>query len=66
MITLIAHKQHNLFDLYLEKELMDAELDYDVSRENKYGLELPLLVVDGVPLDMERAMKYIKESSHNE
>lgn len=66
MITLIAHKQPNLFDLYLEKELMDAELDYDVSRENKYGLELPLLVVDGVPLDMERAMKYIKESSHNE
>lgn len=66
MITLIAHKQPNLFDLYLEKELMDAELDYDVSRENKYGLELPVLVVDGVPLDMERAMKYIKESSQNE
>lgn len=66
MITLVVNEQPNLLDSYLELELIHAGFSYKKSKHNKYKLNPPLLVVNGVPLDMERAMKYIKEPSHNE
>ena len=66
MITLVVNEQPNLLDSLLELELIQAGLCYKKSKYNKYKLIPPIMVVDGVPLDMERAMKYIKESSHNE
>ena len=46
----------------LEWELVMANIDHAVEIDDgKYGLELPHLIVDGVPLDYERSLKWIGE-----
>ena len=44
----------------LEAALVKADIGYDVMVGNGvYGLSKPYLLVDGVPLDMTRALKWI-------
>ena len=51
----------------LEGALTLANIDYiRVIRDTDYGLGYPYLLVDGTPLDKQRAFKWIKEQSKNE
>lgn len=46
----------------LEDMLDKAGISYNLELFNRsYGIRPPFLVVDGVPLDMGRAIKWIKE-----
>lgn len=46
----------------LEKALQRADIEYQLCLDlGNYGLKTPYLVVDGVPLDFSRAIKYIEE-----
>ena len=46
----------------LERALLDKDIEFQVYIDILvYGLKTPYLVVDGVPLDTERAWKWIKE-----
>lgn len=50
---------------FLERALVDANIPYEVElREPNYGLPKPYLLVDGIPLDMFRALKWIKEQGN--
>lgn len=50
---------------FLEQELCRANLEYEVEyRASDFGLPKPYLRVDGVPLDLFRALKWIKEYSN--
>lgn len=45
----------------LERELQNADIEYQLCLDlGHYGLKAPYIVVDGVPLDSARAIKYIK------
>ncbi len=46
----------------LENMLENAGISYELELNNRsYGIRPPFLVVKGVPLDMGRAIKWIKE-----
>ena len=48
----------------IENELVKADIEYQYAYDLKeYKYERPCLVVDGVPLDMVRASKWVKEHS---
>lgn len=50
---------------FLERALVDANIPYKIElREPNYGLPKPYLLVDGVPLDMFRSLKWIKEQNN--
>lgn len=45
----------------LERELQRADISYQLCLDlGHYGFKPPYLVVDGVPLDFNRALKWIK------
>lgn len=51
----------------LESALMDADIEYSIEEQDRsYGIKPPHLIVDGVPLDMGRALNWIKEHSKHE
>lgn len=50
----------------LEWELIVNKIDYRCEEWNKFGLDTPYLIVDGVPLDFDRAIKWIKECHTHE
>ena len=48
----------------LEYDLLLSNISFQKEENNgSHGLNAPYLVVDGVPLDLERATKYIEEHS---
>lgn len=50
----------------LEMELIDKGILYRlVLHQTDIGIEPPYLIVDGVPIDMERSFKWI-EGQHND
>ena len=50
---------------FLEQELTRANIQYKVEiRTSDFGLPKPYLLVDGIPLDMFRALKWIKEQGN--
>lgn len=53
----------------LELELIKYDIPYEVvthQSQNIQPLPPPYLLVHGVPLDLERSLKWIKEQSENE
>lgn len=51
----------------LERELQNADIEYQLCLDiGNYGLKPPYLVVDGVPLDFNRSLKWIKECGKHE
>ena len=60
MVELIVSDELQL--TLLEMELMSLGVDFEVSTEDKYNFTTPYLIVDGVPLDEERAAKWIEET----
>ena len=60
MVTLIVSEPSQIS--MLEWELAIADIDHTTEvGEGKYGFEPPHLIVDGVPLDFERSLKWIEE-----
>lgn len=61
MIKLVVNDlyQINMLDILLT----NAKIDYTTCLlgEHPNGLKPPYLIVDGVPLDFDRSIKYIKE-----
>lgn len=49
----------------LEWELIRNNIDYEIVKTARCTMKKPHLVVDGVPLDFERSLKWIKENSEN-
>lgn len=64
MVVLCVNDLHQ--GTFLEVALIDNHIEYEVvlDKENKYGLGLPYLLVDGVPLDMVKAIRWIKEQTY--
>lgn len=53
---------YDLEETVLEQELQRANIEYQLCLDlRQYGLRTPYLVVDGVPLDFDRSIKWIKE-----
>ena len=49
-------------DTELERALVKANIQYQLVLDmGHYGIKSPHLVVDGVPLDFRRSLKWIKE-----
>ena len=45
----------------LEQALQNADIEYQLCVDlGNYGIKTPYLVVDGVPLDKERSLKWIR------
>ena len=49
----------------LEWELIRNNIEYEIVKKSRYNITKPYLVVDGVPLDFERSLKWIKERCGN-
>lgn len=50
---------------FLEQELVRSNIKHTVEvRATDYGLSKPYLLVDGIPLDLFRALKWIKEQGN--
>lgn len=49
----------------LEWELIRNNIDYTIVKCSRYNITKPYLIVDGIPLDFERSLKWIKEKSNN-
>ena len=49
----------------LEWELIRNNIDYTIVKCSQYNITKPYLIVDGIPLDFERSLKWIKEKSNN-
>ena len=45
----------------LEWELIKNHVDYELEYDEVFNLTQPHLIIDGVPLDFERSMKWVKE-----
>lgn len=51
----------------LEQALVNANIEYQICLHcGDYGIKPPHLVVDGVPLDQKRSMKWVKERGKHE
>lgn len=49
----------------LEWQLIINNIDYKIVKSNKsLGIPEPYLIVDGVPLDLYRALEWIQEVKH--
>lgn len=59
MVELIVSDELQL--TMLEMMLMSEDIDFNVSTNQQYDMATPYLIVDGVPLDEERSVKWIKE-----
>lgn len=60
MVVLVVNKPSQIS--MLEFDLAMADIDHTVEIDDgKYGIGLPHLIVDGVPLDYERSLKWIGE-----
>lgn len=49
----------------LEWELIRNNIDYTIVKCSRYNIKKPYLIVDAIPLDFERSLKWIKEKSNN-
>lgn len=49
----------------LEWELIRNNIDYTIVKCSRYKITKPYLIVDCIPLDFERSLKWIKEKSNN-
>ena len=63
MVTLVIwdFDEHSALEDALCRANIEYQLSFDVFN---YGIKVPYLIVDGVPLDYQRAMKWIKEQSN--
>ena len=60
MVKLVVSNPNQITTL--EEQLVRANIDFGMFLDmGHYGITPPYLVVDGVPLDMGRATKWIKE-----
>ena len=58
MVVLVVSDYEQISEL--EFALMKAKIPYEVDvGKASYGIRQPFLIVDGVPLDMGRALKWI-------
>lgn len=65
MVQLIVSDFEKL--VHLSDKLDKAKIEYQIGpNEVDYGIEVPYLVVDGVPLDYKRSIKYIEEYENGE
>lgn len=49
----------------LEWLLITNHIDYEIERVKRFSIDTPYLIVDGVPLDLDRSMKWIKERCYS-
>ena len=49
----------------LEWELIRNNIDYTIVKCSRYKITKPYLIVDAIPLDFERSLKWIKEKRNN-
>ena len=49
----------------LEWELIRNNIDYTIVKCSRHNITKSYLIVDGIPLDFERSLKWIKEKSNN-
>ena len=55
------------YESELEKELNKANIEYQLVLDmGHYGIKPPHLIVDGVPLDYKRSLKWIRGHGKNE
>lgn len=60
MVTLVLYDYDQLS--FLEEALIKSKIEYELSvEEEPIGIKPPYLIVDGVPLSENKAMKWIKE-----
>lgn len=53
-------------DSELEKALIEKNIQFQLVFDlNTYGLEPPHLIVDGVPLDAKRSLKWVESYSND-
>lgn len=58
MVVLVVNNYEQVSEL--EYALMKANIPYEIDLgKTSYGIRQPFLLVDGVPLDMGRALKWI-------
>ena len=50
----------------LEHLLRLGSIKYTLTKYNKYHLDEPYLIVDGVPLDFNRSLNWLEERDVNE
>lgn len=61
-ITIVTANNDSMKLFYsLVNELIALDFAFTVDYKNTFGLPTPYLVVDGVPLDHDRAIRWIKE-----
>lgn len=59
MVVLVTDSLDNCW--YIEHQLIKHKIEYDITlNTDNIGLETPYLIVDGVPLDTKRALKWIR------
>ena len=55
------------YESELERELNKANIEYQLVLDvDHYGIKPPHLIVDGVPLDYNRSLKWIRGHGKNE
>lgn len=63
MVKLVVWNFNDVSDL--ERELSKTDIEYQLCLDLEYhGIKVPYLIVDGVPLDNERAMKWIRSKAN--
>lgn len=50
----------------LEWQLITHHIPYEIEKVDRFSIDTPYLIVDGVPLDLERSLKWIKERCYCE
>jgi hypothetical protein len=53
-------------DSNIERALINAKIEYQMAFPSSWGNGHPYLIVDGVPLDEKRALKWIGEHMTDE
>ena len=64
MVVLV--KTDSNTDNKLEEALVNAKIEYQMAFPSTWGNGHPYLIVDGVPLDEKRALKWIGEHRTDE
>lgn len=49
----------------LEWQLITHHISYEIESVARFSIDTPYLIIDGVPLDLERSMKWIKERCYS-
>ena len=60
MVTLVTNDIYDIIPL--EQLLLRKDIEYEIIERNLFSMRPPYLVVDGVPLDTERAIKWVREN----